>query len=494
MKVHLKKILLFPIILFFLPAFAIYVPFLKRCYCLCNIMVSLILLLILILDFNGFCNKVYDVYKRTPLKYLFYFVIYGILSSIIISIPNPQYIINTSNFIIVRFLLWIIPFFLYYIYIIETHISLKDLVRILICGFWIVLNLGFISWICRYYDIVFVNEIFNFLANLRPLIHLHAQYESFQAASNYFAFGLPRLSHLFEEPSYYAQILFLFLPFVYSFSRSPFRLFKNKIFNILVKKTLIPFTWANLVLTFSPIFLIFSTIITIIYFYKYLFKILKRYSILLLSLSFILLYIVKFIDFSDTFISRIINVLLNIKSFEDFIIVEPSLATRILSFINSLCVFLKNSIFGVGFGNLSFAIKEQFLNSPLPLTFELSYKLTEAFLTNYRMTYNSSMFYVILAENGLIGFSIIVYFSYKLFKLVKKYSQTNNIFSQSFSKALIVSLIGLLIMSFYQFSYTRNECFLILILAITYIYSKSLNLYNSNKTKGDNIIENTHNK
>ena len=74
-------------------------------------------------------------------------------------------------------------------------------------------------------NIEIINNIFDFFANARIIAFEKQGF--FQQASGYFAFGLPRLDNLAEEPSFYAQFLFIFLPFIYGIASLKSQIYNN---------------------------------------------------------------------------------------------------------------------------------------------------------------------------------------------------------------------------------------------------------------------------
>lgn len=473
-KLSVKPLILLPIIFIFLPAFTFWIPFLNAGYLYFFMFLYIAIGLLFITNYKYCITRLVSVYSLTPLKYFCWFLGLMILNSILLGICGKINILNCIRSIIMQIFLFAFPIIIYFTCTIEKYLSLKRFVKIFISLFWIMLIMGFIAYIGQYFEIELINNIFDFLANAR--IIRYEKLGRISDATNYVAFGLPRLDNLFEEPSFYARFLFLFLPMVYSFGLTKITIYKNNILNFVIKRTLIPFTWLNIILTLSPIFLLFNVIITLIYFSNELIFLIKKHFIFIISLIIVLFIFLFKIDLSETYLSRILNVLLHVRSFDDFILIEPSLATRICTYVNSFILFLKHPITGVGLGNIQQAIVEQFYNSPINLPPEIIYKIDFAIETNTRYSYNANYIIDLIAINGFFIFSLFVYFYYKLLRSIYCI-YTKIIFKNSFDyllgKTLYYLLITLIIKSCYDSSFIDTDMYLILSVVILYIFVHS---------------------
>lgn len=469
--INIKPLILIPLILFFLPAFALYIPGFNGVYLFFYFTIYLCLIIFLLKDNNIFIKNLINIIKNTPLKYLTLTFILIIINSLFVALIGVSSFGQSIRSIIIRLFLAIIPIILFYCYTLTKYISLKKFIKIFLFLYWLNLIIGFIAYLGQFFDIEIINNIFDFFANARLLSEMHGDIQLIQV-SNYEAFGLPRLDNLHEEPSYYAQFLFLFLPFAYSYGKTKVKIYKNIFLNLLIKKTLIPFTWLSLILTFSPIFLIFGILITIIYFYKEILYLIRKYFIFLTMVIFTILFLISRIDLSETYLSRILNVLTNIKSFDDFILVEPSLATRIVSYINTFCLFLKNFFVGVGIGNIPNLIDEQYLTSPVSLTPEIISK-NNMLINTSKGFCNIGFIYAYLAENGIVITSILIFFYYKIIKYLNYFMK---IFTskQSYYTPYIIflkfSFIAIIINSFYNLTPISVYLFFIISLIIHFCY------------------------
>lgn len=484
MQVNFKTFLYIPLILLFLPAFAIWIPFLGGAYLIFYFVLYIFIIFLLIKDNFVFLLIIRKIFWNTHLRYFTITLGLIFLNSLLLSCIGITTLTELFRSYTVRIILGVLPVIIYFSYILVKYINYKQFVKLFMVLFWINLILGFISYLGMFFNIELITNFFDFFSNARVLAF--AKRGIINQASDYVAFGLPRLDNFSEEPSGYAQFLFIFLPFVYTFSLTKLKLYKNVFFDNLFKKTLIPFTWVSIILTLSPIYLVLSFLFTFIYFYKSILRLCKRYFIVIAALiiSFIIVFVK--IDLSETYLSRIINVITQIHSFEDFIIVEPSLATRIVNYFNLFCIFLKHPLTGIGFGNASSTLLIQLQNSPLPLTPEIVQHLQIAYLSKTRLEFNSSYFFTLCAENGIFVVSFIFYFYYKIYKtlsfLLKKINLCN------FDTTLIISLkgsfISLLIISFYNLDFKAQSIYVLTALTIILI-SKLYPKY-FNKQEGDN--------
>lgn len=469
MNINLKSFLYLPIILLFFQAF--YFPLCGKSFAVFYLFLHLGLILCFI-NYKDFIRKMAYMMKNTPFKWFVILIIYMICNTLFLVLIGFAPFAQSVYTILIQLILGIIPVTLYFLYIIDKYISFDKFMQFFIITLWSILILGFVAYIGQFFDIKLINSFFDICANER-LIRSASQGLNLDMASNYFAYGLPRLDNLCDEPSAYARTLFILLPFVYAFADTKIQIADNKLLDITIKKTLIPFTWLSILLTFSPIYLILCFLITFIYYFKEILYNLKKYIAIICLIVLAGIFILSCIDLSETYLSRIINVLTRIHSFDDFILVEPSLATRICSFINSFCVFLQHPITGVGLGNLATfqIIYNQYLHSPVSLTYEIITRTNIAMLNGGVPFVNIGFIYAFLAENGIIAATILYWFFIKLIhflNVIVKNNNDNKIYT--YQKSLKYSLIAILIISFYNSYYTLNLVYFVAALALSFLY------------------------
>ena len=183
-----------------------------------------------------------------------------------------------------------------------------------------------------------------------------------------------------------------------------------------------------LVLSKSPISLIFVLIITLIYFYKSILKLIIKSPahLFFIVVSILLLFLLFFeseylaVNIQTSYLKRIFETIPSLFSINTLITVEPSLATRIINYINNLQVFFDNPFCGVGYGNMSKYILVQMKISNLPLTLELWKNLNMG-----EGNVASAIFYRVMAETGFIGYICLFLFMFKTYclnKLLLKFS------------------------------------------------------------------------
>ena len=471
MKFNIKWLLYLPILFFFLPGFSFYLPGLKGIYKFFYISLYFSFVVIFIFDKKYFINKLINICKKTPLIYFVVFLLFIALNSLLLSLFGITTISQTIRSIIMQIILCILPTIIYFIYIVKKYIGLKKFIKIFMFLFWINLVLGLIAYFGRWFEITIINSIFDFLNNARTL-----EIQILGAAAGQtpeISFQLEkRLCGLFEEPGYLGQFLFIFLPFVYTFSGTKVKLYNNNIFNKIFKITLVPLTWINIILTLSPITLVFAGIISFIYYFQQILNLIKKYYIVITVLIYLIIAIVKKIDFSETYIARIINIIINIHSFEDFILIEPSLATRVASYINEFQIFLHHPFTGVGIGNLKNYMYAQFLNSPVPLTPEIITKTKLIIQMGGGAMFNIGFMYALLAENGIFAYSILVCFYIKIFYFINKFKNKANKYSYEYLifKSLHYTMFCLLILSFYNLNFISQYLHLLIAISVISIY------------------------
>lgn len=348
----------------------------------------------------------------------------------LILIEIPFYIL-AGHFSLLKFIMQFLGIFVFQVlfifllfgFITYKIFSEKNIYKLIILSIFLILLLGIFDFITAYLHLEPAMNFINLMSNQRFLAL--AEY-----GDRVYIGNIPRLQSIFMEPAVFAIFLVSFLPFSYALFNSKYKVVKNKYINILIKKSLLPCLWFNLIFTQSPIFLIFGLIITIFYFKDNLFSILKKQLYLTVSiLTFVVCFaciIVNKFDLSETFLNRIFLVLEVLKDFNKFIIVEPSLATRVVNYVNSLCVWLKHPIFGVGIGNLSIYQAAQMQHSPVPLTQEI---INHLYLKTF--VFNTGVFYKLMAETGIVGTFTYFYFWAKLYNFSKKLfikAKFNNLF------------------------------------------------------------------
>lgn len=452
MVVNIRFLIFITLILLFLPSFCfiigsqfipVYIP----------AILCMFFILAIFYHKQLISNALY-FYKKTPFKYLVIFFIWSIIT-IIFSIVRGKFflggfITSTLGGLICSVML---PC-LFTLFVIPKYINIKTFIKFLYFFFWFVFLLGILDFIIFYFDIPVLKEVITIFSNKRLLMY------DVTEITRVFVGSLPRARSIFDEPSYLGYFIFVVSPIVYELTLNKFWIFKNNYLNLLIKRTIIPFMWISLILTQSPIFLIFNIAFSSFYFliirkgYKRIVKHFLPISISLILISTTAIYFINKIDFSTTYLNRIILVVQNIKSFEDFIMVEPSLGTRIIIMINAIQMGLNNILFGVGYGNMSYLIANQLSQSTLPLTEEL-----QRFVFFDKTNPASTLFIKIFSETGIIGFGIFYYFLYRIYQ---RLNIKNQLYSSPIDNGLLLFIMTYFCSSFYDSNLNQPYIFIII--------------------------------
>ena len=464
MVINVKFLIFITLILLFLPSFCFIIG---SQFIPVYITAILCMFFILAIFYNKqlVSNSLY-FYKKTPFKYLVIFFIWSIIT-IIFSILKGNFFIGgfitgTLGGLICSVML---PC-LFTLFITPKYINTKTFIKFLYFFFWFVFLLGILDFIIFYFNIPVLKEVITIFSNKRLLMY------DVTEITRVFVGSLPRARSIFDEPSYLGYFIFVVSPIIYELTLNKFRIFKNNYLNLLIKRTIIPFMWTSLILTQSPIFLIFNIAFSSFYFliirkgYKKLVKHFLPISISIIFISTTAIYFISKIDFSTTYLNRIILVVQNIKSFEDFIMVEPSLGTRIIVMINAIQMGLNNILFGVGYGNMSYLIANQLAQSKLPLTQEL-----QNFVLLNMTTPPTMISTKIFSETGAIGIILFYYFLYDIFKKLNIIKKKDYIHQSFIINGLQLFVVIFFCSSFYGSILHQPYIFIIIGFIITIIYT-----------------------
>lgn len=459
----MKFLLKLTIIFLFLPAFAFMLG--ARSYRYFFILILSFFAIYISFNFKKFIIQTKNMLVMSPLKYLIYFLIYIIIDSFILCL-NGIYdgkfaIVYLSQFII----LYIFPCYLLSAYFIPKYLNFKKFQLLYLICFYSILLFGAIEIIGKLANIQLFVELQRFIANERVLEGIKLGYEH-------------RLCSTFAEPGWFAGFLFLNFPILYNSCSNNFKISNNNMLNFLLKKTLIPLAWFDLLLTMSPIWLIFCLIQVIYIFRKKIIKLifnLKIFTFLCLLFIFLIILLMVLPTKNIEQISRIINTLISIYNFNVFVIVEPSLAARIVSYINLLRLAFENIFLGVGLNNSPVYMVKMFATSPVPFTEENYFKYLDALKTG-RQAFNGSIFYQTFAETGIFGISLFFTFILKGLNELKK---TSKLLQPSLYKCFHTgvegSVVALLFYSFYDSSLSRPYLWFLLGLVFSCVnYAKVL--------------------
>ena len=258
--------------------------------------------------------------------------------------------------------------------------------------------------------------------------------------SNYKWSIFPRIQSFFAEPSHYAWFLVCNIPLVFGLTMKNIHLFKYKFQNKISLKLLMPLLFLSLILTQSAINIIIGIVVYL--FCCFIFSSNRnriKLFIRTIILGFIFIIITCFlIQNNIPFINRILVTIPVVFSLKSLVFIEPSLATRIISYMHFVKVFLSHPLFGVAPGNVAPYFVKALQSSNVPLTMELHNLVFYAEKVNL----NPSIFFKIIAENGIIGICLFLLFIKQLYKtsikLKKIYSSEYKIFFRAISILILI--------------------------------------------------------
>lgn len=406
-------ILLTPFILvYILPAFGIVFDESRRIFASAFI-IPIIAISIYLLNAKSINRNLKLLYKNTPFKNFMYLYAWLIISGII-AVVRGYY--TFGYFIIMVIISFFFRGFLLYLYpsiVFPKYINLKILIKFFLIAIYIVLLMGIIE---------FIVSILNFQPIL-DLIHLfsNAAHTEVVVLDAYSA--IPRIRSLMVEPGALADFIAASIPFIINIPDSKYRIFKNKYLNLFVKKTIFPMSVVCLFLTQSPIGLLFGIGMIIYVYYKKITKLLKKYYYFTIPVIIIMVISIAIsftkMNIAESFIVRIFNVIGSILegNFDEFILIEPSLATRVLNYLNQIQLWLKHPIAGVGAFNRGWVLYKQLQYSTLPYTPEIKRNIMEY---NGLLTANMTPMTQLLYQTGIIGFVLYIIYMVKNIKYLNK--------------------------------------------------------------------------
>lgn len=439
--INLKYIAILPFTFIFLPAMSFSIC--QKHFYLFFIF-NIIFFISLLINFQKVSKYIFDLYNKSAFKYFTYLAIW-ILTSGFLLITLGKYRLNNYIYYMTMYLgINILMTLLLPCFLLKYCISLKKFIKIYTTACVIIFLIGFLDFIGKTLGIAFLTILIKILANTR-----------FSAGMDISMLG-ERVQSVFEEPGWFAGFITINLPIFYSLAKTKYKIFKNPFINFGIKKSLIIMAWLNLLFTKSPIWLIFAFIVTGLYYRKIIIKNLYHQKYLVLSTILIILgfgaFFLKSVNIEETYLSRILNTVKSIlMSYDTFAMVEPSMASRVTSYVNSTRLWLDNPILGIGLGNAKTVMAKYFETSPIALTVENTINLNAAYIKK-RLAFNSSFLFEYLSETGIIGCALFYLFLFKLIKMLTKNSQYFTGIIYDFVYGLRGSIITLLMFSFYDIS------------------------------------------
>ena len=414
-------------------------------------------------------NELHILYKNTPFKYLIFFLLWVIVTSIILILTHKATIL-IFYYIFFKLLPILLLGYCLACLFIPKYLSLKNFIKIFFGITYFILIFGIVGFLGDLLNIEPIKLCTNFISNAKYL----SEGTTFMLDSTS---GISRARSVFGEPQNLGWFIFMIMPILFKVCLSKYSIYRNKYLNYFIKKTIIPLAYINVIISMSPIATIATIILTIIYFLKDIFYKIKKHFIFIAIFLIILFVCILFLHniildyIYNSYLSRIINVILSINSFEKLALVEGSLASRLNGYINSFILFTKHPILGLGFDNTRFYMYQQYMNSPLPLTQENIARMIYDEYTGTGTWFCKATFFTLLADSGIIGTGIFYMFIIKSITVIKNIRNKFVGLQLNFLDGLKLSYIAIFITSIYLYILQDIiSCFLFCLLA-SYILS-----------------------
>ncbi len=444
---------------------------------------EIIFLISMIIFYKPFFNNLRILFRYTPFHYLILFYIFAIIT-ILISMVQRTFYLKSFLFSFIGGLNFAVIFVFITCYLLFCNFLPKSKFVKYYCIFCIfVFSLGLLEFVLQKISGGIPGYIYHLFNNERAILG----YEVKEATSLFIS---ERIQSIFSEPSSLGEFIYLNAPIIYSISLSKFKIFKNIKIDKILKIFLLFSMIVCFILVQSPITFLFFIIISLIFFLKNIFIGIKKNIILFLSLTLFIIPTICILffnlDINQTYLKRIIVSLPTLFSLETLILVEASLATRIIDNINALLIFLKFPLFGIGYGNITGYIFIQLANTPLPLTKELLYVLLSG---TGAPPYG--LFYRVLAETGIMGIGLLYYYFIQILICVKKkIKYSNNGIEKDFVKGIGWTILFYITLSaFYNSSLHKTMIFMLCAYAVYFCFNRDKIIYTEGNKDGciDNI-------
>lgn len=463
MKINIFKFLFYlGFILIFVPCFCIFFIPNTRAYIGIGTLIWLIsYILCLLQNPKKFINFVNKIFNHEILKAYKFFML-CIVTTSIFHIFIGQYTANTGHYIgrITDFFIASVALYLFPLLSIYIKIPIKRTIKLFYITLYSVLIIGAIQYLSFILGISFVQKILDIFSNLRFYLH-QFDYTSYQENTRAFS--------LYVEPSDFAKLICIMMPFGVNIFRCKYKLFKHTMLNICIKYTLLPLMILNIIFTKSPIYLIFCFIeLPVLIIIENFDTIRKYFSVSIFVLILFVVSVFTMINsewFSNTQqYNRIKSTIDNMTSFDSLTQKSASLACRIVSYRSHFEIFLLNPFFGVGLCNDAAYANKLFNRIKIPLTYE---NINTYYLHPKAWGLNESVVWSSLSNFGLIGFLLFCYFVYKNFKNIISIVKHSVGIEKNFSNSLSHSLLVICIISFYNLCLTSPQLWIILGLIVT---------------------------
>ena len=444
---NIRYLLLFPIFFMFFPHWAIF--YTSTSYMSFSFLFRIIFVpTLLFFEKKRLVKLFIHIYKKTPFKYLFAFLVWIIISGICSVLLKNYSIGNFFYKIIFGFIISCMFTYVFTFLLFPKYFSIKTLWKIVIIGNFVIFIIGIIEGIAKAFDINIIINFVDFMINQRTWLY--------EGSIPY----LDRVHSTLAEPGWLGSFICFNIPILYSLMNSPYKLFKNKIVNFVFKKITPYLAIINMFLTKSPIWLIIFLLITGIYYFQDTQKFIKKhftlvFAITLLSVitvfSLVLLIANSVISIQGTYLYRIIIFLYNCFDLEQLVLAEPSMANRIISYIITMSVFIEHPIIGIGYQNTENVIMPIIETNQIPYTNEIKVNYARSIINNTQSVHiNGAIFYNTLADTGIIGFLLLYLFFIKSYIFIGKLMKYMNGMEKDFAKGISFSILTIIITSIYD--------------------------------------------
>lgn len=388
----------------------------------------------------------YSVLKKSTIylpeaKYLFLFILWCLISFVInLAVGEATILRFVIGGIGGYFLAFVLSYFIGLMS--PFYINSRILVKVIIGVLYSIMAFGLIEFILCHFNISIINFVISFFSG-----------RSADMIMGYKSSELTKIQSFFAEPSIYGWFLVCNIPLLLEISKSEYKVFHNNIINILIKKTVPLFILLSIIFIASPIFLIIAILIYLIYkikVNKVSSKAIIQFTIILLLLLLSILTVIFYqASISNNpltvFLVRIFSVYEVLGDWDKFVIVEPSLATRIASYINMFCIFLKHPLLGVSCGHLVSTFIAQLQHTPVTLTRELFAKF---FAKDIAL--NTAVFFKVIAETGIVGIILLFNILNACYIRAKKLSIFQIGIMSDFSKGVSFTVLAYIALIFYN--------------------------------------------
>lgn len=376
---------------------------------------------ILIINPIKFFKQIINLFRKRPSKYLMYLFVWIFVVSIINYFIGRYGLSLHKIFNRFFFTLFIniICVFLYCFFVMQISLTIKNLIKFLCTAYMFIFIFGIVQFLGAFFNITFIQNLSLLIGNLSNIFY------SDGVCLTEFS-TITRVYSVFREPGLFASFIAINMPIIYQITKSKFKIYKNNLLNLVIKKTIIVLMIINLLLTQSPIYFIICLVISLCFYINDIkYFILKHYNIFILLVTFFVVINIFFIFFTDinlkeTFLIRIINVISLLFNFslDKFLEVEASLATRVICYYQQILLWLKHPIIGIGYGNLGYIVINQLQNSSIVLTPEIIYNLEKS--KDTLTSLNTNVFYTLLYQTGIVGTIIYIFYMIKNINILKK--------------------------------------------------------------------------